>query len=82
MTLDQWRNISLQVREEIKSKLNLSVRARRWCEQHKIPLGRFGDMLDSGRWRFDVVVIECIGFDKGLYGWLREQQRVVDSQSQ
>ena len=72
MTVAQWRNISDPVKANKTRHRMIEGEARKWCHSNGVDIrGGFKDAVDQGRWRFDCLVIECIGFDEDLYKHLR-----------
>ena len=72
MTLAQWMNICEPVKAEKTRHRMIEGEARKWCLANGVDMrGGFRDAVDQGRWRFDCLVIQCIGFDQKLYERLR-----------
>jgi hypothetical protein len=40
---------------------------KKWCKDMGVELDNFREAVDHGRWHFDVLVIECVAFDRHLY---------------
>ena len=68
MTLTQWKNISESVKVAKTRHRMIGEAARKWGLLNGIDMRRgFRDAVDQGRWRFDCLVIQCIGFNQQLY---------------
>jgi hypothetical protein len=68
MTKKQWENISERVKSQKTRHFVVKGEARKWCLRNGIDMRReFREAVDQGLWRFDCLVIQCIGFDRKLY---------------
>jgi hypothetical protein len=75
MTRKQWENISERVKSQKTRHFMVKGEARRWCLKNGIDLRReFRDAVDRGFWRFECLVIQCIGFDRKLYRKLAKME--------
>lgn len=74
MTLTQWKNICESVKVEKTRHRMIEREAKKWCISNGVDMRvGFREAVDQGRWRFDCLVIQCIGFDKELYERLRAE---------
>jgi hypothetical protein len=81
MTPTQWRNVAERVKPKKLDPFWLRGTVKKWCEANKIKVcemntskmagPRFLKALEKGEWRFDCLVIQCIGFDRDLYESLK-----------
>lgn len=67
MTVTQWCHVREPVRSKKCQKWFITGIAKKWAAANNIDLENFRDAVDQGRWRFDCLVIKCIGFDSTLY---------------
>lgn len=68
MTRKQWENINERVKSQKTRHFMVKGAARKWCLKNGIDMRReFRTAVDQGSWRFDCLVIQCIGFDRKLY---------------
>lgn len=82
MTPAQWHNISERVKKARTYRQNVYGKARLWCQQNGIDVAvtslgsggyveGFRKACDQGRWRFICHVVECVGFESGVYERLK-----------
>lgn len=70
----QWRNVAERVKARKLDHCWLTGHVKKWCEANGIQRAspRFLKALERGEWRFDCLVIQCIGFDRDLYESLKQ----------
>jgi len=73
MTPTQWRNVAERVRLKKLDPFWLTKSVGKWCEANGIRPAKqeFLKALERGDWRFDCLVIQCLGFDRDLYASLK-----------
>jgi len=69
MTPTQWSNVAERVKPIKTHPYWIKKSAKKWCQANGIIRGSdaFMKALETGGWRFDCLVIRCIGFDRGFY---------------
>ena len=67
MTPAQWRHIPERIKALKTKPLHIKKASKEWCIQHKVDLKNFRLAIEQGRYAFDIIVIECIGFDIYFY---------------
>ena len=67
----QWANIPERVKAQKTRPYMTKRAARKWCLANNVEEKDFRQAVDEGRWKFDVLVIECIYFDQELYNTLK-----------
>jgi hypothetical protein len=69
MTPTQWNNVKERVKVIRCRNWFVLNTAKRWCAANDIALEglNFRNAVDEGMWRFDCLVIKCIGFDYDFY---------------
>ena len=73
MTVEQWENVSEAVKARRTNKYVVRGCARKWCNANNVDLETgFRGAVNEGRWKFDWVVIQCIGFNTQVYQTLRD----------
>jgi hypothetical protein len=74
LTPTQWRNVAERVKAKKLDRYWLTGQVKKWCEANGIGTAspRFLKALERGEWRFDCLVIQCIGFDRDLYKSLKQ----------
>ena len=69
MTPTQWSNVAQRVKPIKTHPYWIKKSAKKWCAANGIMRGSdaFLKALERGDWRFDCLVIQCIGFNRGFY---------------
>jgi len=76
MTINQWKNVCERVKVQKTRPWFVKGEPKNWCITNGVDLKLgFRDALDQGRYSFDCLVIQCIGFDKNLYEKLVREGR-------
>jgi hypothetical protein len=73
MTTAQWHNVSERVKAQKTQYCMIQTFARKFCTEKNIAINDFREQVDNGRFHFDVLVVECIAFDRQLYQRLQKQ---------
>lgn len=73
MTVTQWYHVRETVRSKKCQKWFVTGIAKKWAAANNIDLENFRSAVDEGKWRFDCLVVKCIGFDTKLYQTLAKQ---------
>jgi len=66
-SIEQWRHVLPRVKAQKTRQYFMPSSAKDWLDKHNLTAADFKDVVNLGRWRFDVIVIECIAFDRNLY---------------
>lgn len=76
MTINQWTNVCERVKVQKTRPWFIKGESKKWCKMNGVDLkSGFRDALDQGRYCFDCLVIQCIGFDTKLYEKLASEGR-------
>jgi hypothetical protein len=69
MTPTQWSHVKERVKAVRCRSWFVTNTAKKWAAANNIALEglNFRNAADEGVWRFDCLVIKCIGFDNDLY---------------
>ena len=75
MTRVQWKNIAEHVKSQMTTHFMIKGAAKKWCDKTGVDVRfEFRDAVDKGKFKFDCVIIQCIGFDRELYKTLANDQ--------
>ena len=68
MTLSQWKNTNELIKAQ-KTAVNwVRGEAKKWCITNGVDLkSEFRNAVDQGRWKFECLIIQCVGFDEKLF---------------
>lgn len=69
MTPTQWANVAERVKPIKTHEYWIKKSAKKWCKANLIERASetFMKALECGHWRWDCLVIQCIGFDRDFY---------------
>ena len=62
---EQWNNVPQGVRKRRLDRIPNS--ASGYLKRHGLTRADFIEVVESGKWQFDVIVVECVGFDEDFY---------------
>lgn len=68
MTISQWNNISDLVKAQKTGINSVKGEAKKWCIMNGVDMkSEFRNAVDQGKWKFECLIIQCVGFDEKLF---------------